>query len=155
MPPTLGGRGWKIWQSPRPGDDRRRRLFLWRKIQIRDLQLPGKTNLRLVLGGCLADFCIFFYRMKCRCHTYPMAYAAKLGPICRRDANGDLQRCTLAPLYMQDIEDYEAAHPGATVFDLEIFFRGWEKGAESASHTHGCRTSLQEEMAREDCAPRT
>jgi hypothetical protein len=84
-----------------------------------------------------------------------MAYAVKLGPICQRDTNGDLQPCTLAPLYMQDIEDYEAAHPGATVFDLELFFRGWEKGAESAARIYCCRTSLQEEMAREDYAPRT
>lgn len=84
-----------------------------------------------------------------------MAYMARLGPVVLRDANGDLQPCTLAPLYMQDIEDYEAAHPEATVFDLELFFRGWEKGAESASRIHGCRTSLREEMAREDYAPRT
>jgi hypothetical protein len=143
--------GWPPLLFSRLVGDPMHKLFRRQRSQLRGSRLPGATNLRLLLRGFLADFRTLTSRMKRRWHAYPRAYAAKLGPIYRRDANGDLQACTLAPLYMRDIEDFEASLPRATVFDLELFYRGWERGAESALCNRD-RLRL-EEMARNDYAP--
>lgn len=151
MPKIQGAFGSSHQLFSRLINDRIHRLLQRQRSQLRDPWLPGATNLRLLLRGFLADCCTLVYRTRCRWHAYPMAYAAKLGPIYRRDASGDLRACTLAPGYTKDIENFEDAHPGATVFDLELFYRGWEKGSEWA--LCNCDRSRRLGMARSDYAP--
>ena len=50
-------------------------------------------------------------------------------PVIQPDASGNLQPNTRSLGCIADIRNFEAYHPEAMVFDVELLRKGWEMGA--------------------------
>jgi hypothetical protein len=101
----------------------------------------GAATLRGLLLGCVSDLRTCLFRMGKRFGKLPAVYSAELGPAIQRDANGHLQPNTRTHGCIADIRSFEASHRGATVFDVEVFRQGWERGARWSADMTGqtCR----------------
>jgi len=91
---------------------------------------PGAASLLALLRGCVRDLRTGLYRMGQRIDTLPSVYLPSLGPAIERLPNGSLQPCTRTLSCTKDIRSFEALHPEATEFDIEIFSLGWQQGAQ-------------------------
>jgi hypothetical protein len=138
----------------RPSNARIIGALLCRRFQLnrhwpRGFRPFGAQSLRGLLLEFLSDLRTCFYRMGKRCKGLPMVYVGEsIGPCFEQDASDNplWNRRTLD--CMRDIKSFEAAYSLATVFDVEVFHRGWEMGARWAEST-AC-TSRQVERASEN-----
>jgi hypothetical protein len=112
-----------------------RKLYLLRKVGVMRPRQPGLASLRSLLLGCLSDLRTCLFRMAKRVGTLPSVYSAELGPALQRDATGHLQANTRTHGCIECIRSFEASHPEATVFDVEVFRQGWETGARWVENT--------------------
>ena len=101
---------------------------------IRPRQL-GQASLRSLLLGCVSDLRTCLVRMGQRFDKLPEAYSVEVGPSIQRDASGHLRANTRTRACIENIRSFEVSHPGATVFDVEVFRQGWEMGARWSENT--------------------
>lgn len=120
-----------------------RRLCSWLQFSKTTQWRLGAASLPALLRGCARDLRTGLCRMGQRIDTLPSVYLPSLGPAIERLPDGSLQPCTRTLSCTKDIRSFEALHPGATEFDVEIFALGWQRGARWSADSV-CTSNKQE-----------
>lgn len=110
----------------------RRAIRRGRSAPLDQLRLQY-ASLSALLQECATDLRTALLRMECRFDALPEMWTCDGGPLSERDPSGSLQPNTDSYACMRDIETFQKERPTETLFDVELFHRGWVSGAKYGS----------------------